>query len=502
MSAENFGIYLEKTRTLADLNASISVLNWDQETYMPSGSAGGRAEQVATLSGLAHQMATAPDYRNLIATLADPANGVGLEEWQRAAVRESKRDVDMAAKLPEEHVREFARAQSLAQHAWKRARAEKNFSLFSEQLAHLVDLKRHEAAYLGYAENPYDALIDLWEPGTTAAQLRPVFERLQAGTKVLLERARNSPRAVDDAVLFTDFNRDAQLQFARELVAKLGFDFNNGRVDLSAHPFCTSLGSNDVRLTTRIFADDLRSCLFGLVHEAGHGMYEQGFDQRYQRTSLAAGTSMGIHESQSLFWENMIARSAPFWQWAFPSLQTTFADRLGSLTAVDFYRAINVVKPSFIRIEADELTYNLHIILRFEIEDGLINGTIAVDDVPAIWNAKMEEYLGIVPADDAEGCLQDIHWSFGGFGYFPSYTLGKLYAAMFYRQLRSEVPDLEERIARGEFGDILAWLREKIHRWGRSKRASELVMDICGTPLSEEAFLDYMTRKVADVYEG
>jgi carboxypeptidase Taq len=249
-----------------------------------------------------------------------------------------------------------------------------------------------------------------------------------------------------------------------------------------------------------VFRNDLRSCLFGLIHEAGHGMYEQGFDPHIARTVLASGVSMGIHESQSLFWENMIARSEEFWRWGFPRLQAAFPEQLASLNPLEFYRVINVVKPSLIRIEADELTYNMHIILRFEIEEALINGTLDVADVPAAWNRKMEELLGVIPPKDAEGCLQDIHWSFGGFGYFPSYTLGKLYAAMFFEQMEKDIPGLHEHMAAGTFEPVLGWLREKIHRWGKAKKASELVMEVCGRPLSEDAFLRYITGKVERVY--
>jgi len=500
MPSTNFDQLLETSRTIADLQAATAVLSWDQETYMPDGAAGARAEQIATLSAIVHQRTVAPEYGRLLDDLEkETANGV-LEEWEKAAVHEASRDLRRAAKLPEEHVREFARAQSLAQHHWKQARSASDFSLFADSLKHLLDLKQREAEYQGYEENPYDALIDEYEPGMTVAQLRPVFDRLRAGTGTLLRRVRESGVEVDDSVLFSDFDTDRQFKFSRDLVSRLGFDYSIGRVDLSAHPFCTSFAPSDVRLTTRIFPNDLRSCLFGLIHESGHGMYEQGFDPRFARTILANGTSMGIHESQSLFWENMIARSEEFWRWAFPQLQAVFPEQFAGLTAFDFYRIINVVKPSLIRIEADELTYNMHIILRFEMEDALVNGRMVVDDIPEAWNAGMQELLGITPPEDAVGCLQDIHWSFGGFGYFPSYTLGKLYAAMFVESMEQEIPDLHALIERGEFASVLGWLREKIHRWGKSKTASELVMGICGRPLDEEAFLRHMTRKVDRVY--
>jgi carboxypeptidase Taq len=500
MPSEKFSALLERSRTLADLNAANAVLNWDQETYMPQGAAEIRAEQISTLSALVHQMTVDPGYVGLLDDVNAEAAGGALEEWERRAVREAIRTRDHALKLPEELVREIARVTSLAQHAWKKARVESNFGHFAEILSRLVDLKRREAELYGYRENIYDALIDLFEPGMTVSQLRPVFDQLRDGTRRLLQKIADSGSDVDDAILFTGYDKEKQLAFSRDTVQRLGFDFNTGRIDLSAHPFCTSFGISDVRLTTRIYTDDLRSCLFGLIHESGHGMYEQGIDPAYARTPVGAAISMGIHESQSLFWENMIGRSEPFWNWCFPRLRSVFPEQLASIAPFEFFRAINVMKPSFIRVEADELTYNLHIILRFEIEEALINGTIDVADIPAVWNEKMQTYLGIVPPNDAVGCLQDVHWSFGGFGYFPSYTLGKLYAAMFFKQMSSDLADVNGQIERGEFGGILSWLRENIHRCGLTKTAGELVQDVCGKPLGAVDFLEYVESKIDRVY--
>ncbi len=465
---------------------------------MPDGAAEGRAEQMATIDTLVHRMITSDESGQLVAQLQ--AEEAGLEDWQKAALREFNRSRDMSVKLPDEFVGEMSRTASRAQQAWKKARAAADFSLFRDDLARIVDMSQRHAEYLGYEENPYDALLDLFEPGMFASQLRPVFARLKEGTGRLLQKIADSGTNISDDVLFTEFDKDKQLAFSRDIVEAIGFDFNNGRVDLSAHPFCTSFGIGDVRLTTRIFTDDLRSCLFGLIHEAGHGMYEQGFNPIYARTPLASGTSMGIHESQSLFWENVIGRSPEFWQWAFPKLQTVFPERLGSLSSQDFYKIVNVMKPSFIRVEADELTYNLHIILRFEIEDALINGRMTVDEVPEVWNAKMQESLGIVPKNDAEGCLQDVHWSFGGLGYFPSYSLGKLYAAMFRNAMETSIPDYKEQVAEGKFDAILGWLRQNVHQWGKARTPSELVQDICGEPLHERAFLEYIESKIDTVY--
>lgn len=460
----------------------------------------GRAEQLATVEGLVHQFYTSDETGVLLDRLVESHHVYELDVWKQAIVREFERERTQAIKLPEEFVKDVSRVTSMANGTWRRARAAADFSLFRDDLERIVDLNRRRADYLGYVENPYDALIDLYEPEMTAARLRIVFDRLKQGTGEILDRIKSEGRPIDDALLFSGFDPDKQLEFSRSTIKQLGFDFNTGRVDISAHPFCTSFGVDDVRLTTRIYEEDLRSCLFGLIHEAGHGMYEQGVSMDYARTPIAGGTSMGIHESQSLFWENVIGRSREFWTWAFPRLQKTFPDKLSGTTADEFYRMINVMSPSMIRVEADELTYNLHIILRFEIEDDTINGRLAVKDIPDAWNAKMEEYLGITPANDAEGCLQDVHWSFGGHGYFPSYSLGKLYAAMFREVMERDLPDLNAQIAEGDFRPCLDWLRENIHRWGRSKRPSELVRDICGTELSAEPFLHYMAEKSADVY--
>ncbi|MBC8145920.1 MAG: carboxypeptidase M32, partial [bacterium] len=347
---------------------------------------------------------------------------------------------------------------------------------------------------------PYDALIDDYEPGMTVEQLAPVFDRLKSGTTVLLDRVKQSGVTVDNSFWLNTYESEKQLAFAKSLVAQLGFSFESGRVDLSTHPFCTSFGVDDVRLTTRIREQEPGACIYGLMHEAGHGMYEQGFDRSYARTPVGDAISMGIHESQSLFWENMIGRSEPFWYWAFPRLADAFPENLRGRTPHDMYRAVNVMKPSFIRVEADELTYNLHIVMRFEIEDALINGRMEASQIPAEWNKRMEQYLGIVPPDDALGCLQDVHWAFGLFGYFPTYTLGKLYAAMFYNQMKRDIANLETVVENGNFPVVLSWLRENVHRWGKTKSADQLVRDVCGRPLTETDFLEYISNKIESVY--
>jgi len=496
----NFESFLATSNTIADLDAASAVLGWDQETYMPSGGARFRAEQLATLSTIAHRLKTSSEYRDLIRAIQNDSEALPSDDWRSAIVRVTSRDVDKAAKLPEAHVGELVRTTTMSQEAWKEARTQNDFSVFAPLLERLVELKRVEVDYLGYADDPYDALIDLYEPGMTVSVLRPVFERLREGTVRLLDRIVESGIVIDDSVLYRRYDPDMQLAFAREVVGAMGFDYSRGRIDLSTHPFCTTFGVGDVRLTTRVYPDDLRSCLFGLIHEAGHGMYEQGVDDRYSRTVVSAGTTMGIHESQSLFWENMIGRGRPFWNWAFPRLKRLFGDVLAGVDTEHFHRAINAVKPSLIRIEADDLTYNLHIMIRFEIEHALINGHLNVSDIPDVWNARMQEYLGITPPGDADGCLQDVHWSFAGFGYFPSYTLGKLYAAMFYESALAALPNLEDQIGQGNFKPLLEWLRSSIHVWGRSRSAAEIVADVTGGSLSEVPFLAYNSRRVERLY--
>lgn len=482
---------------VTDLGQAAAVLGWDQETYMPEGAVIGRSEQLATLSALIHDFMTNADARAAVAGVK--AELATLPERQRRIAEMFIRDHDRAVKLPSSLVEEQSRVASLAQDAWKRAKDASDFSIFAPLLERTVDLKRQEAELLGPAVHPYDVLLDMFEPGLTVAVITPIFDRLREGTSSLLKKI-TAANSVTDEVLHRTYPKDEQLAVATQIVQQLGFDMSIGRVDLSAHPFCTSFGSTDVRLTTRIRENDLRSCLFGLIHEAGHGMYEQGIGADLARTPSAQGASMGIHESQSLFWENVIARSEAFWHWAFPRLRDAFPMQLADQTPELFYKAINKMAPSLNRVESDELTYNLHIILRFEIERDLIAGTMNVSDIPRVWNEKMAASLGVTPPNDAEGCLQDVHWSFGGIGYFPSYTLGKLYAAMEWNALCKAVPDVSEKIAAGNFAPILAWLRENIHQHGRTELPVEIIERVTGRTLTETDFLDYVGEKAARVY--
>ena len=488
----------KKMNLISDLGAATAVLGWDQETYMPDGAVAGRAEQMATLSSFIHDHITNADSASIVEDVKQELPS--LTNCEQLVATTFIRDHDRALKLPSDLVQDQARTASMAQDAWKRARQASDFSIFQPLLEKTVELKRREAEIIGKAEHLYDNLLDSFEPGLTVATVTPVFDRLRIGTTALLREIEPNQVNVSDAVLYRTYDGDQQLLFASDIIRDLGFDFHTGRVDISAHPFCTSFGSTDVRLTTRIRPNDLRSCLFGLIHEAGHGMYEQGISPELARTFSGQGASMGIHESQSLFWENIIARSEEFWHWAFPRLRSVFPDQLKDQDVRSFYKSINKIQPSMNRVESDELTYNLHIILRFEIERDLIAGTIEVKDIPRVWNEKMEAALGITPANDAEGCLQDVHWSFGGIGYFPSYTLGKLYAAMEWNAMQKEMPNVREHVSNGNFAPILAWLRTNIHAYGRTEQPHEIIQRVAGRPLTEVDFLSNVGAKAHNVY--
>jgi carboxypeptidase Taq len=489
------------------INSAASLLSWDQETYMPAGGGEARAEQISTLQGIAHQKLVSPDIERLLAAWIDPQTGEildsPLDAWDESArslLREVWRDYSRAKKLPSDFVITLSRECSLAQQVWAEAKENHAFSQFLPNLRTVLSLKREEAEYLGYRDSPYNALLDVYEPDSTIATLRPLFAQLKGRLVPLLKKIQQSSAQIDDTILFHTFDQAHQLEFGRMVLIAMGYDFERGRLDLSAHPFTTSFHPTDVRVTTRVHEHDLQSCLFSCIHEGGHGLYDQGLDPGHFGTPLGDSVSLGIHESQSRMWENCVGRSRAFWRFFYPMLQQTFHHQLRALDGEQFYAAINRVKPSLIRVEADELTYNLHIMLRFEIEQDLIEGRTRPEDLPGIWNQKMEEYLGVVPSNDAEGVLQDVHWSLGAFGYFPTYTLGNLYSVQFYEQAKLEIPHLEDEIAAGQLMVLRRWLGQKIHRWGRMFTPDHLVQRVTGKSLDPEPFLSYVERKYGELY--
>jgi carboxypeptidase Taq len=490
------------------IQSAASVLSWDQDTYMPAGGGAARAEQIATLEGLAHQKLVSDEVSRLLTEWIDPATaevvdppGDGWDEPARALLRETWRDFSRAKKLPADFVVRLSRECSLAQQAWVIARQESRFSKFLPSLKTVLELKRQEARYLGYANSPYDALMDGYEPGATVAQLAPLLTRLRERLVPLLRRVQSSTVMIDDSCLRQSFDQAKQMEFGRLVLTAMGYDFDRGRLDLSAHPFTTSFHPTDVRVTTRVFENDLPSCLFSCIHEGGHGLYDQGLDARYYGTPLGESLSLGFHESQSRLWENCVGRSMTFWRCFYPLLQQTFPAQLARVPLDRFYAAINRAAPSLIRVEADELTYNLHIMLRVEIEQALIEERAQPEDLPGLWNEKMQSYLGITPNNDAEGVLQDVHWSMGAFGYFPTYTLGNLYSVQFFEQAKQEIPQLDDEIEAGNLIPLRRWLEQKIHRWGRMFTPSHLARRVTGSEVNPEPFLRYLEHKYGSLYQ-
>ena len=476
---ENFQALVNE---IHDFGATQALLGWDLETHMPEKGAPYRAKQMATLAKFSQKLLVSEEMDRYLTELRDPAAFDKLKPNEQALVREVGRSYDKRRQIPMDLLEAMVETTAEAHQTWVTARAQKDFSKFAPLLERIVDLNRQMAEALGYEESPYDALLDEYEPDLTVSQLNPLFEDLKGQIVPLLKAITESGFVPETKFLETGkYPIDQQMAFSRKVLDEMGFDFAAGRLDLSAHPFSSGASIGDVRLTTRVNENEVFSALSSSMHEGGHGMYEQGIDPALSRTPLSEGTSLGIHESQSRMWENQVGRSKGFWQHYFPQLQKTFAPSgLDAVTTEQFYAGINIVKPSFIRVESDEVTYNLHILVRFEIEKAVIEGRLPVAEIPAAWNAKMQEYLGITPPDDSQGCLQDIHWSHGSFGYFPTYTLGNLYAAQFFNQAKKEIPGLEAKIAQGDMAVLREWLRNKIHKVGKSDTAATIVQRVTG----------------------
>ena len=474
------------------IRSACTILEWDQQTYMPRGGAEARAERLGILSGMAHEKFTADETVKLAESAVSEAEGDDV-----ALVRVIKRDLDLATKLPTSLVAEKTALGAQAHEDWVKARAENNFAGFAPTLERMFEIARKEAEYLGYTDHIYDALLDQYEEGATAADCRAMFDSIK-GPQVELVKAIQAQPVIDDSGLYGTWDETAQRDFTLGLVKEIGFDMNRGRQDTAPHPFCTTFAVGDVRLTTR-YKPYIGSAIFGSLHEAGHGMYEQGTPAKWDRSALQGGVSLGVHESQSRLWENIVGRSKPFWKRYLPKLQAAFP-ALGGFGNDDFYRAINKVEPSFIRVEADELTYNLHVLVRFEIECDILTGSLAVKDLPEAWNAKYQEYLGITPETDSVGCLQDVHWSMGSIGYFPTYSMGNLLSYQIWNALQKDIPNTDELIEKGEFEPILGWLIEKVYRHARYFTPKQLVLNATGKPIDPSDYLAGLNAKYSEIY--
>lgn len=491
---------LDYMHEIEDLRALGNLAEWDQNTEMPEGAAEVRGYQMAALQGILHERWTTQRLGSLLNELGDVIDRSDYTDADRGLVREAQRNYDRATKLPRKLVEEMARVQAGSFEAWRRAREHNDFASFAPWLSRTVALQHEVADRIGFAETRYDALLDQFEPGMTTRKLDKLFTPVREVSAALLRRIEASGNTVDDSCLQGEFSEEQQVALSKVLLRGMGYDFENGGIAVSPHPFTTSFGSPfDVRVTVHPDRHFIQASVMAAIHEGGHAVYEQGSAQALARTPVAGGASMGMHESQSRLWENAIGRSEAYWQGQFAAVLQAFPEQFASVDTATFARALNKVKPSLIRIEADEVTYNLHIIVRFELEKALINGDVAIETLPGLWNAKYREYLGIEPETDSEGVLQDIHWS-SGFGYFPSYTLGNLYGAQIYSALRRAFPNFDERLASGDTAFILDWLREKMYAFGAIYQPETLMERITGETPNPEFFVRYLTSKFEAIY--
>ena len=483
-----------------DLHNIGSLLGWDQNTYMPPGGGEARGQQLATLDKIAHQKATSREVGDLLEELKVETAGSAVDSDEAALVRVAARDYDKAVRVPPEFVAEQAVVATAAFDAWTEARAKSDFSIFLPHLEKVLALAKRYISFFPPADHPYDVLLDDYEPGMKTADVRRIFETLRP-KQVELIRAIGERPQVEDKFLGRKYDERKTWDFAAEITRDFGYDWSRGRMDKAPHPFETSFNVDDVRITNRFETSNAMATLFSAMHEAGHAMYEQGIDRRYERTPLARGTSLAVHESQSRMWENLVGRSQAFWEFRFPSLKKLFPAQLDGVGVKTFYRAINKVERSFIRVNADEATYNLHIMLRLELEIGMVEGTIAPKELPAVWDSKMKDYLGIKPPDARRGVLQDVHWSYGSIGYFSTYALGNLISVQLWEKMRADLGDLESHIRAGDFGPLLSWLRTNNHRHGRKFDPQDLVMRVTGSRIAPEPYIKYLTEKYSEIYK-
>lgn len=480
-----------------------SLLDWDQETYMPKGANGNRSEQMQLLAELIHQEKTGAKFVKALSKLIDLETGTvlakELSSKRQAALKRWRRDYQQAVALPKSFVSKFALARSHALGAWREARENDDFESFAPHLEKIVECNKKKADYLGYDEHPYDALLDEYEPEISTSEVDKLFGSLKKSISLLLKKIEKA-KQVNDNFLHGSFSPQKQLKFGTELLEEMGFSLDNGRIDLSTHPFSSSSHPSDSRVTTRVSKTSLMTNLFAVLHEGGHSLYEMGLPEKEYGSPLCEAVSLGIHESQSRFWETRIGMTKGYWKHYLPKLKSTFKGKFDNVSLDRFYKAINKVEPTFIRVEADEVTYPLHVILRFELEKALIEGKISVSEVPEAWNEKMTNMLGITPSTYAEGCLQDIHWSMGAFGYFPTYTLGNVYAGQLFEAFATDYPTWEKHLAKGELSFIKEWLQEKVYQHGRRYNSRELIKKATGKKFSEKPYLNYLNNKYQEIY--
>jgi carboxypeptidase Taq len=482
-----------------DLQMAQNVLGWDQSTNMPTGGALDRSYQMGTLAKLSHQQFTSDLVGELLERAKQETASLDENSDDSCLVRVAGKQYAQARKVSAKWIEKFVQVTSNAQSIWEKAKATADFALFRPHLSEIFDLRKEYSSFFQPYEHIYDPLLDEFEPGLKTSEVKRIFDDIRPH-QINLISAIQQAEPVQDDFLYLTYARDAQWQFGMSVISKFGFDFEHGRQDISVHPFTTNFGLGDVRITTRIDEKYLPTALFGSMHEAGHAMYEQNISPTLRRTLLCSGASMAIHESQSRLWENLVGRSAMFWSHFYPALVALFPTQLGNVDLNTFYRGINYVKPGMIRVEADEATYNLHIMLRMEIEIGVLEGKIAAADLPDVWNEKMKTYLGIIPANDAEGVLQDVHWSGGMMGYFPTYALGNIVSAQIWESLNAANPNLPEQFSKGEFKPMLGWLSDQIYQHGSKFEPKQIIRMVTGNDLEAGPYIRYLQNKYQEIY--
>jgi carboxypeptidase Taq len=497
---EKFDALNQRLRDITNLQHATAVLGWDQQTYMPPAGARSRGEQMAILARIAHEMQVSPELGELIAAAEDEVKDLSQESDEAAQVRVARRDHDQAVKIPPELVAEITRHGAVAYACWVEAKEKNDYRAFAPYLQKTIAYSRQVADLLGYTEQQYDALLDLYEPGMKTSQVQTIFEDLKPELIPLVRKISDRVNLVDDGVLHRQYDVAKQEQFGEVIAAAYGFDFSRGRQDLTVHPFETSFGRDDVRITTRYDPGFLNTGLFSTLHETGHGLYEQGIGESIDGTPMGHGGSLGLHESQSRMWENVIGRSRGLWNHFYPQLQQAFPDALKNVDVETFYRAINKVEPSLIRIEADEVTYNLHIMVRFEMELALLSGELSVEDAPEAWNQKYEAYFGLRPPSNSAGILQDVHWAQGILGYFTTYSLGNVLSIQIYDTALKQHPEIPDEVAHGSFGTLHGWLADNLYRHGRKFEPNELVQRITGESIQSRSYMKYLKAKFGEIY--
>ncbi|ABR30395.1 peptidase M32 [Thermosipho melanesiensis] len=479
-------------KRLSKFENALALLHWDMETYMPSNAAERRAKIIGEISTYVFEEFVSEKTKEYL----ESANPKTSED--EAIIRLVKKELEKVEKIPPKLFKELQIANALSQQAWQKAKEKAAFNIFKPHLEKVVKLQKEVIEHIGYEKNRYDTLLDNYEPGLKTETLKKIIPTLRKFLVDFVDELENGEKPNTD-ILEGEYDVEKQREFSLELLKMLNYDLTSGRLDASAHPFTISISHNDVRITTRFDKYDIKNSIFSTIHECGHALYEQGIPEEYRELPIGDGASMGIHESQSRFWENIVGRSLEFWNFVYPTFVKYFP-RFKDVEVEEFWRAINIVERSLIRTEADEVTYNLHIMLRFELEEALINDKITVEELPMLWNEKMKEYLNITPKNNAEGVLQDVHWAHGSFGYFPSYMLGNLYASQILFAMKKDIQNIEEKIQSGQFDEILSWLRNKIHSKGKVLEPNELIKEISGEELNPNYFVSYIKEKYSKVY--